>query len=305
MSEEGSGGLLSQFSAELADVVDRVGRSVVRVNARHRLPGSGLVWTADGIVVTADHVVEYEEGITVTGADGREVAAKLLGRDRGSELAVLQTEIGGLSPVEPAVAGEVRVGNLVLAVGRPTPGGLAATIGIVSSRSGPWRTWRGGLLDSILLTDVAMYPGFSGGALAMFNGRVAGLNSSVLLRGMAGAVPVNVIQRVVQMLREHGRVRRGYLGVASHPVPLPAELKRQHGLRQAGGLLIVGVEPGSPAAQAGLLLGDVLIAVAGQPVEDGESLQLLLGPERVGQPLEVRVIRAGELREIVVAVGER
>ncbi len=305
MSEKKARGLLAEFSEELANVVDRVGRSVVRVNARHRLPGSGLVWTADGIVVTADHVVEYEEGITVGLPDGREVAAKLLGRDPGSGLAALQLSVGSLSPVEPIEAGEARVGYLVLAVGRPSPGGLAATLGIVSARTGPWRTWRGGLLDSILLTDVAMYPGFSGGALATASGRVAGLNSSLLLRGMAGAVPASAVQRVVQMLREHGRVRRGYLGVASHPVPLPAELKRQHGLQQEGGLLIVGVEPGSPAAKAGLLLGDVLVAAAGQPVEDGDGLQMLLGPERVGQPLAVRLIRAGELREIAVTVGER
>mgnify|MGYP005851406819 CR=1 FL=1 len=303
------GGMLAGFSRELAEIVAKAAQSVVRVNARRRLPGSGLVWSADGVIVSADHVVRVDEGITVTLADGREAPAELVGRDPGTDLAVLRVAAEGLAGAPAPAAGaplaEVRVGELVLAVGRSLPAGLTATIGIVSALAGPWRTWRGGMLESLVLSDVTLYPGFSGGPLVDAAGRVIGVNSSLLARGVGAALPLATVERVVRQLLTQGRVRRGYLGVSTHPVSLPAALARRLGLNQETGLLINGVEPGSPADRAGLLLGDTIVGLAGQPVRDGDDLQSLLGPERVGVQVAISIIRGGELRELPATVGER
>lgn len=303
--ERAGGSFLQGLSNDLADVVERAGRQVVRVNARRRVPGSGILWSPDGVVVTADHVVEVEEGITIGLPEGQEVPAQLVARDPGTDLAVLRAQLSGRTAVELAEPSSVKVGNLVLALGRPGEEGPMATIGIVSALTGPWRTRRGGVLEQLIQTDVTLYPGFSGGPLVDASGRVIGLNSSLLGRGASVAIPVETVQRVVQALLTQGRVRRGYLGVSSQPVTLPPGLVQGLGLGQRAGLLVVGVEPKGPADKAGLMLGDLLVGLAGQPVQNAEDLQGLLGPERVGQKTQVRVIRGGQLRDIAVTIGER
>ncbi|MCL4464851.1 MAG: S1C family serine protease [Chloroflexi bacterium] len=303
-NSENKGGLVG-FSRELADAAAQAGRSVVRVNARRRMPGSGTVWTNDGVVVTADHVVEVEEGITLALPDGGEAEAELVGRDPGSDLAVLRTSSGGLAPAQPAAFSDLRVGQLVLAVGRSWGASLTATVGVVSTLTGPWRTWRRGTLDNLVLSDVTLFPGFSGGPLVDVSGRVLGVNSSLLARGVGAALPSELVERVVRQLLAQGRVRRGYLGVSTYPVALPRELAERHGLNQRSGLLINGVEPGSPAERAGLLLGDVLVGLEGQPIADADDLQGLLGPERVGVQVALSIIRGGELRQLPATVGER
>lgn len=295
---------LVEFSDELVSVVERAGAHVVQLQSRRRLPSSAVAWSDDGLVVTADHVLEFEEGLAVGLPDGREMAARLVGRDPSTDIALLRVEGANLRGIERR-GEEARVGALALAVGRPYRDGVTASIGIVSQRTGPWRTWRGGLLDGLVMSDVAMFPGFSGGALVDAAGSLVGVNTSLLVRGVATAVPVATLERVVEMLTTHGRVRRGYLGVSSHPVPLPEELKRRQGLRQSSGLLVVGVEPESPASRAGLVLGDVIVAFAGQAVEDGDDLQGLLGPERVGSEAALSILRGGERRELTAVVGER
>ena len=301
----GGDGLLVGLSGELADAVARAGQSVVKVNARRRMAASGVVWAADGVIVTADHVLELDEGITIGLSDGREVKAQVAGRDPGSDLAVLRAEATGLVPIALAQADSVRVGNLVLAVGRPGETGPMATIGVVSARTGPWRHSRGGLIDGLIQTDVTMYPGFSGGPLVDAAGRMVGLNSSLLVRGVSVAVPGEIVQRVAQALLTQGRVRRGYLGVSTQPVALPAGLAQRLGLTQSSGLMIVGAEAGSPADLAGVMLGDVLVTLAGQSLRDAEDLQAQLGPASVGQAIPLRVIRGGSLADLTVTVGER
>ncbi len=303
--EKAGGGFLQGLSNDLAEVVERAGGQVVRVNARRRWPGSGILWSADGVVVTADHVVEVEEGITVGLPEGQEVPAELVGRDPGTDLAVLRVQVGERPAAELAEASSVKVGNLVLALGRPGEGGPMASFGIVSAVTGPWRTRRGGVLERLIQADVTLYPGFSGGPLVDAAGRVVGLNTSRLDRGVSVAIPSDTVQGVVQAILTQGRVKRGYLGVSTQPVPLPAGLAQSAGLAPGSGLLIVGVEPGGPADQAGLMLGDLLIALAGQRVQDAEDLQGLLGPERVGAPTQVRILRGGQLRELTVTIGER
>lgn len=297
--------LLLGLSNNLAEVVEQAGRQVVRVNARRRIAGSGIIWSGDGIVVTADHVVEVDEGISLGLPDGQELPAELVARDPGTDLAVLRAQGLEGRAAEIAELSSVKVGNMVLALGRPGEGSAMASIGIVSALTGPWRTWRGGVLERLIQTDVTLYPGFSGGPLVDATGRVAGLNSSILARGVSVAIPAETVRSVVQALLTQGRVRRGYLGVSSQPVPIPAALTQSFSLAQGSGLLVVGVEPGGPADRGGLMLGDLIIAMAGQPVRDAEDLQGLLGPERVGVATPIRIIRGGQLLEIAVTIGER
>lgn len=300
----GTNGLLA-FSDGLAAAVERAGLSTVRVIARRRLAATGIVWSVDGLVVTADHVVEVDEGITVGLPDGRTVKAALVGRDPGSDLAVLRAEATDLTPAAQAPKDSARVGSLALAVGRPGESGPLATLGIVSARTGAWRTWRGGVLESLIETDVVLYPGYSGGPLVDVLGRVAGLNSSMLIRGASAAVPVEVIDRVVRALLAGGKVRRGYLGVTTQQVAVPSGPAKAHGLTQATGLLVIGVEAGGPAEQGGLIVGDILIGLAGQPVRDADDLQALLTGEKIGASTPVRVLRGGNPTDVGVVVGER
>lgn len=294
--------VLAQLSDALAAAVERAAASTVLVNARRRVPASGIVW-ADGVVVTADHVVEREDEITVGLPDGREVSATLAGRDPGSDLAVLRLTGSGGVAAERAPEGSARVGHLVLALGRPAPGGPMASLGVISAVGGPWRTFRGGQVDGYIRSDVTFYPGFSGGPLVDTSGRVVGINSSRLGRGAGLTVPAAAGGKVIETLLRQGRIRRGYLGIGSQPVRLPAALQARAG--QETGLLVVTVEPGSPADRGGLLIGDIVVQMAGAAVRDTEELQAQLGPDRVGQATPIIVLRGGVPRELMVTVGER
>jgi S1-C subfamily serine protease len=294
--------VLANLSDALAATVEASGPSVVKVDARDRLAASGIVWSADGAIVTAHHVVERDDDIGVGLPDGRTVAAALVGRDPSTDLAVLRAEAGGLTPPTWSDADSARVGHLVLAVGRPGHKAMA-TLGIISALGEAWRTPAGGQVDRYVQTDVVMYPGFSGGPLVDAKGQVLGLNTSALLRGVSLAVPATTLRRVVETLLAHGRVRRGYLGVGAQPVRLPAALAQQLG--QETGLLLVSVEPGSPAEQGGLLLGDAIVAMAGQPVVAMDDLLDGLSGERVGVAVPVRVVRGGQVQELTVVIGER
>ena len=297
--------VLQDLSNALAATVDAASPGIVRVEARRRLPASGIVWSADGVIVTAHHVVQQDDNIKVGLADGRTVSATLVGRDPTTDLAVLRADAANLTPpawVDPN-APQAQVGHLVLALGRSGQT-VQATLGIVSARgSDSWRSPAGGLLDYYLQTDVVMYPGFSGGPLVSAGGQLLGLNSSALLRGISLTVPAPTLQRVVEALVTHGRVRRGYLGVSTQPVRLPAALVQQLG--QDMGLLLASVEPGSPAEQAGLLLGDTIVALEGATIQQHDDLLTLLSADRVGQTVSVRIVRGGQVQDVSVVVGER
>jgi S1-C subfamily serine protease len=295
-------GLLAQLSDELAAAVETAGRSIVRVNGRRRQAASGLVWGADGLIVTADHVIEREEDLTVGLPDGKEVKATIAGRDPGTDLAVLKAEASGLPVIGQADG--VKVGSIVVAVARPGEA-VSATFGVVSAIGGQVRTMRGGQLDGFIRTDAVLYPGYSGGALIDAAGQAIGLSTSHFGQGAGFAIRIGTVQRVAEALRTGGRVRRGYLGVSSQPVALPAAIRQQLGLAQESGLLLVGVEPGGPAEQGGLLIGDLLIALAGDPIRDTDDLQRALGSDRVGQAVPARVVRGGQASDLSLTIGER
>ncbi len=289
------------ISNELAGMVEAAGPAIVRVEGRRRLPASGIVWSDDGIVVTAHHVVERDDRIGVGLADGNKVDADLVGRDPTTDLAVLRVEGAQPSSAKSAQVDDLSVGHLVLALGRPGRT-VQATLGIVSALGTSWRTAAGGTIDRYLQTDVVMYPGFSGGPLVDADGKVLGLNTSAL-RGVSLTIPSLTVDRVVESILSHGRVQRGYLGVGVQPVNLPEALAEELG--QETGLILISVEPGSPAEAGGLMLGDTLLFVHGEPVRRLDDLLSLLSGELVGEEVLIRILRGGESGEQKVTVGER
>ena len=301
--------LLRQLSDEMAGAVERAGAAVVRVNARRRLPATGIVWSTnaasgDALVISANHVVERDEDITITSADGRELPATLVGRDPSSDIALLKVANAGLDAAERAdAADDPRVGGFVFALGRA--GELAASAGVVSAVIGERPGGRGRRAGRLIGSDAAMFPGFSGGPLIDASGRVLGMVSSHLGRGHTLAVPAAELDALVAALQAHGRVRRGYLGVGAQQAQLPAALKDAHGVTQDVGLLLVTVDETGPAAAAGLTIGDILLSVDGQPVQGLDDLRAALGAEKVGQGVALRTLRGGEPRDVTVTVGEQ
>ncbi len=289
------------LSGELAAAVEGCGASVVRVTGR-RGPSSGIVWSGEGVIVTTHHGLEWEEGIEVGLADGAAVPATVVGRDPTTDVAALRVAASGLAAPRWSDAQAVKVGHLVLAVSRPGRS-VRASLGIVSVRGEAWRTPLGGRLDHYVQTDIARHPGFSGGLLVSTEGEAIGLNTSGLLRGSTLAVSASTLKRVVEALLAHGQVRRGYLGLGTYPVRLPAELERQ--VSQATALLIVSVESDSPAARAGLRLGDALVVFDGHAVRHPSDLLPLLDAERIGVEVPLRIVRAGEVLDVRVTVGTR
>jgi len=290
---------LSDLSRDIADLVGRLGPSMVRVDARGGRPASGIIW-ADNLVLTADHVLEREDTVQVTGATAT-VKATIVGRDPGTDLALLRAE--GLNGV-PAPRGrstDIRVGQVVLAIGQP--GELQVTVGIVSGLSGAFRSWRGGQAERLIQTTAELLPGFSGGPLVDAEGRVIGINSWNFGRGVSHAVPLETADRVAESLRTHGRIRRAYLGLGAQPVRLSERLAKQLG--QESGLLVVTVEAGGPAQTAGLLQGDTIVTVDGDPMRHLDELFGKLGALEVGSAHRLGVVRAGERKDVAVTVGER
>lgn len=302
-SSESTSALLG-LSNNLADAVERAGLSVVAVNGRQQLASSGIHWRP-GVIVTADHTIDREEGISVTLPSGQTVPATLAGRDAGTDIAVLRVEGADVPVPEIADSATLRIGHIVVAVARPGETGLSASLGTISALGGAWRTWAGGQVDQLIRPDLTLYPGFSGGPLVDAAGRVAGLNTSGLSRRLTLAIPTGTVNRVVEQLLTRGRIARGYLGVGLQSVRLPDSLKSSLGLEQQDGLIVVSVESGGPAETAGMLVGDILIALDGKPVSDTHDVQSLLDPERVGKSIGATVARGGTRTALTLTVGER
>ncbi len=290
--------VLPDFSEALADAVSAAANGLVRVEGRERLSATGIVWDAGGLIVTAHHVLERDENINVGFQDGETVAAELLGRDPATDLALLRTPKQGSSGPTWAEPESLRVGHMVLALGRPGAN-VRATLGIVSALGNAWRTPAGGPVDRYLQTDTVMYPGFSGGPLVDARGRFVGLNSSALVHGVSITVPAPTLNRVVRDLQDHGSVRRAYLGVGAQPTRLPDAVAKELG--QETGLLLVSVEQGSAAEQGGLFLGDTLVSLGAAPVRHMDDLFNGLNGDRIGKPLDVRILRGGQLMELTVS----
>lgn len=296
---------LTGLSNDLAATVARVGQSVVAVHGRRRFPASGLAWTPD-LVVTAAHVLERDSDLTISPPDGQPLPAKLVARDGGADLAILAVSGRALQPaLRPEAGDALGPGNLVLAVGRPGTPEPIASFGAVSSLGGAWRTAQGGVLDAYIRADVALLPGLSGGALADANGHVVGMLSAFLASGDPVAIPSSTLDGLLQRIMSGGSTRRAYLGISTQPVELQDHVRSRLGVRQASGLMILGVEPNAPAERDGLLLGDILLNLGDRALEDGEALQMALGPDVVERATPIRVIRAGTLHSLTITPAAR
>lgn len=284
---------LKKFSDGLAEVTAFAGKSTVTVKSRRRLPASGMALDADTIL-TAAHVIEDDENIRVVLADGSEQPAKLLGYDPNSDLAVLELESGGAEAA--VIAEKVAVGELVLALGRPF-GEVQASMGTLSAKGGASFHRRGGMLEGHYRTDATPYPGFSGGPLVNVSGQVVGINTSGLGHGKSIAIPIEIALKIAGMLKKDGTIKRGYLGITGQTVDLPENASQ--------GLLVVGIEDESPAAGSGLLVGDILVGLAGKPVVTHSQLLGALSGEIVGQETEMEVLRAGKPETLKVTITER
>ena len=289
--------VLQTLSDSMAGAVETAGKSTVKVAARRRMPASGVIWAADGIIVTSHHVVEQEDNIKIGLPDGKTVTATLVGRDPGTDIAVLRADVGGLTTPTWAASESVRVGHLALAVGRPGDD-LQATLGVISALMHHKNENK-----FFAQTDVVMYPGFSGGPLVSASGDIIGINSSGLMRGVSLTIQTSTIQYVVENLLKHGKMRRGYLGVGVQPARLSEALAASLG--QKSGALIVSVETGSPAEKAGLFMGDTIVALGSSSVGDMEDLLGALGSTQIGATITAKIVRGGQVQELPVTIGER
>jgi S1-C subfamily serine protease len=295
--------LFIEISKAMAEAVARAEAATLLVDARQRLPASGVAYAPD-LVLTADHVVERDEGISVMLPEGEQVSAQVAGRDPGSDLALLRLAEARATPAEAAGA-EPRVGEMVLALGRPTPAGIEASLGVVSAANSALRSRRGGIIERHIRTDAIPLPGFSGGPLVSAGGQVLGLNTSGLFRGMLVSIPLGIAWKTAEALAEHGSIKRGYLGIRSELVEIPAAARESLGRKQATGLLLAYIADDSPAAESDLMVGDIIVGIAGSPVHDHDDLLGRLVGDVVGKPTPVEVLRGGQPQVVEVTVGER
>ena len=295
--------LLTQLSNEFATLVAAAAPSVVQVHGRHR-PGTGIVYAED-VVLTTTRSLGREDGLRVVRADGSAADAELAGWDPATNLAVLRVPKLGLPPF--TIAQDVPpVGSVVVAVARSWSNAVTASAGIVAVIGGPLQTGRRRAIEQIVRTTAPMHDGFSGGAFLSAGGALAGVTTAARIRGLGVVIPAAIAWKTAATILEHGGVRRGYVGVAVQPVQLAtAATAGTAGTDRDRAVLVVGVSAGSPAARAGVIVGDVILDLDGQPVSSPEDLLDLLRGNRVGRDVTLRLLRGGAPKEITVTVEER
>jgi S1-C subfamily serine protease len=300
--------LLDAYSQAVVGAVESVGPAVVKIEA-DRAGGSGVVFTPDGFVLTNSHVVERARALTVVLPDGRSLRADLVGRDADSDLAVVRIGDERGVPLPWATLGDsraVRVGQIAIAIGSPYGFQQTVTAGVVSALGRSMRAQSGRLMDNIIQTDAALNPGNSGGPLMNSRGEVIGVNTAVILpaQGICFAIASNTAEFVVAWLIKEGRIRRSWIGVAGQNVPIHPRVVRYHRLPVSQGVLIVGVEPESPAVRTGLREGDVLVAFKGEPIASIDQLQRRLVAAEIGVTSPLMIVRHTEKLELFVTPEE-
>ena len=295
---------LVDLSNELASIVQSTEAHIVSVRARRHYPSSGILWSPD-VVVTADHTIQRDEELSVTLPDGKTIPATLAGRDPGSDLAVLKLQSPASPPKPFARAQDPKAGEIALVVGRSPDSGVNASLGIISAVSGQWRTWRGSQLDAYIRLDAKLFPQSSGGAVVNSGGELIGLATSALSRIAGVAIPVSTVAAVTEKLLQKGFVPRGYFGVGVQPVPFSDDLRKKLSLPNRSGLIVLTVEPGGPAAKAGLFIGDVITSINSTAIEDARDLQNLSDSGVIGASVNINYIRGGAAGQLALTVGER
>jgi S1-C subfamily serine protease len=295
----------SMLSEEMAGVVENLSGSIVAVHRGRHLMASGIYWRS-GLIVTANHMIPRDDELSVTLPGNGLGVATLVGRDPSTDVGVLKIEGSvGLSPVQTTSTAGLKVGHVVIAVGRSHLGDISASSGIVARLGGRWRTWRGGDMDQLVRPDIRLYPGQSGSALVNSRSQVLGMNTVALARMAAITVPAATVDRVIVELLEHGHIRRPYLGLAMQTVSIPDDLRGKLKLESTTGLLVMHVETDGPGSKAGVMLGDVIIAMQGKPAGDLRTLQEALAGLQTGDPAKLTMIHGGEKREVAVTAGDR
>jgi S1-C subfamily serine protease len=295
---------LAAWSEQLAAAVEAAGQHVVALQNPNSTFAAGILWPAatGTVVVTADHALHQQDLQSVSLPDGRHIGAKVAARDPGTDIAVLRLSEPVAAPQLPASEEVWKPGHIVLAVGRSNEAGLTASMGIISVAAGAWRTWRGGQVDQMLRLDMGLYPGASGGIVVSASQSLIGMATQGLSRIGSIALPFVTLNRVVEALLAGGRVVRGYLGVGMQPIALPDHLSQK---KYSHGHILVSVEPDGPAEHAGLMLGDILLAMQGKVIEDTNGLMAFLDADSVGRQLTVDILRGGQLHSVPVVVGAR
>jgi len=308
----GDGDLLDAYSNAVISAVDRAGRSVVHIavrgDGRRGGAGSGVVLTHDGILLTNSHVVTGARSIDVTFPDGRHSAARLLGEDQDTDLAVLRTDENSAAvPAQLHDSKAVKPGQLAIAIGNPLGFEQTVTAGVVSAIGRSLRASNGRLIDDVIQTDAALNPGNSGGPLVDSRGRVIGINTAMITgaQGICFSVASNTALLVLTQILSHGRVRRAAIGIHGQQTVIPRHIARHADVSQGSGIRVMDVQKDSPAAQAGILPGDLIIAIDRQIVTGIDDLLRLLDHRRVGKPCAVEILRRGERRIFTLLAVER
>ncbi len=304
---------LDAYSRVIVTVAEALGPAVVNLRAeaqpgsrRGGGSGSGFLFTPDGFLLTNHHVVRGSDRVRVRLNDGREVAGRVVGADPWTDVAVVQAEASGLPHATLGISAELRVGQLVVAIGSPFGFDSTVTAGVVSALGRSLRSITGHLVDNVIQTDAALNPGNSGGPLLDSRGRVVGINTAVIqsAQGICFAIPIDMARRILPQLMQHGRVMRGYLGLHGRDVPIPRHVTRRFQLTQQTGVEVFGLEPNGPASQAGVSEGDLIVGLADLPITGVDDLQKRLSEIPVGIPAEVVLLRAERRLVRFVVPGE-
>jgi len=293
---------LQSFSNAVTELAEDVSHSVVNVNAGRR-GGTGMVWSSDGLIVTASHVVGHFEAPTVAFSDGRELEAKVVGRDPFTDIALLKVEATGLTPVKAGSADGIKVGQFVLALANATGKKVSATSGIITGHRRSMRGFWGVMIDDAVVSDAKLNPGYSGGPLVDATGSLLGMNVAYFA-GRGVAVSADSLKETVERISRDGKVKKGFLGVIVEPVELPEELARSAEVGQDDGLLVRSVEAGSPARAAGVALGDIILRLGDAQATDEYELHKALSGDVVGKTLALRILRAEKVADLKVTPKE-
>jgi serine protease DegQ len=294
--------LLQSFSNAVTELADGVSPSVVNVNAGRR-GGTGMVWSQDGLVVTANHVMGHSAAPTVTLSDGKELEAKILGRDPYTDVALLKVEATGLTPVKFGSADGIKVGQFVLALANAFGRRVSATSGIITSHRRSMRGFWGVMIEDAVVSDAKLNPGYSGGPLVDASGSLLGMNVAYFA-GRGVAVSVESLKETVEKISRDGRVKKGFLGVVVEPIELPQDIAKSSQVGQDEGLLVRAVEPGSPAKSAGVAIGDVILRLGDAQATDEYELHKALSGDVVGKQLRLTVLRAEKVSELRITPAE-
>ena len=294
--------LLQSFSNAVTELANTVSPSVVNVNSGRR-GGTGIVWSQDGLVLTASHVVGRSETPTVTLADGKEYQAKVLGRDRYADIALLKVEASGLTAVKAGSSDGIQVGQFVLALANAFGKRVSATSGIITSGRRSMRGFWGVMIEDAVVSDAKLNPGYSGGPLVDASGRLLGMNVAYFA-GRGVAISVDSLKETAEKISKNGSLKKGYLGVVVEPIELPEELAKTPQVGQEEGLLVRGVETGSPAKAAGMTIGDIILKLGDARATDEYELHKALSEDVVGKQLRLQVLRAEKVTELKITPNE-